>query len=215
LTAFGVNVSVTNMKKAEPTRKPRYRSELRQEQAELTREKIRAATAAILRESGGAEAITFKAVANRAAVTEMTVYRHFPTRAALLEGLWEHMNREMGPNIGMPVSVEALLDQHAELFAGFDRIPEQITASISTAQGREMRSALNTKRRKAFLAIVEDISPRLAADEKIRVAAILQLLHSAYAWSSLREQWRLTGEEAGAATRWAMETLIKNLRRKP
>jgi AcrR family transcriptional regulator len=207
-----MDVSVTNMKRVTQTSRPRYRSGLRQAQAGLTRERIQLAAAGILDDGGAPESITFKAVAERAGVTEMTVYRHFPSRQDLLQGLWEHLNRQMDPAIGMPASAQALCDQHRALFTGFDSIPSQIIASITTAQGREMRAALNGKRRKAFMAIVDGVAGRLGRQERTRAAAVLQLLHSAYAWASLREQWGLSGAEAGEATLWAIDTLLNDLK---
>jgi len=181
----------------------------------MTRARIQQAAAGLLDERGGPESITFKAVADRAGVTEMTVYRHFPTREDLLQGLWQHLNAQMGPDVGMPASAAALLAQHDALFSGFDRIARQITASIVTPQGREMRAALNAKRRDAFLAIVEEVAPHLGRAARTRAAAVLQLLHSAYAWDSMREQWGLDGKAAGKATRWAIETLLDRLRMTP
>lgn len=201
------------MTKVTPSQKPAYRSPLREAQAKLTRARIQEAAASLLDERGAAESITFKAVAERAGVTEMTVYRHFPTRDDLLAGLWRHLNDAMGPGLGMPESVDALLAQHEALFAGFDRIAPQIVASIVTTQGREMRAALNKQRRKAFLAIVEEAAPGLDASRKTAAAAVLQLLHSAYAWDSLREQWGLSGKAAGKATKWAIVALLEDLRR--
>jgi len=197
---------------AKQTSKKGRASSLRSAQMELTRDRIQKATASLLAEHGAPDGITFKAVAERAGVTEMTVYRHFPTRDHLLHGLWEHLNDEMGPGIGMPESADALLNQHDKLFAGFDRVAPQIVASISTAQGREMRASLNAERRKAFLAIVGEIAPHLNPSRKTAAAAVLQLLHSAYAWDSLREQWDLDGKAAGKATKWAIEVFLKELR---
>ena len=203
------------MTKARQTPKPAYRSALRAAQAAQTREKIAGAAAALLEEGGEAESITFRAVAERAGVTEMTVYRHYPTREDLLQGLWQSLNARMGPDIGMPASAAALLAQHAGLFTGFDRIAPQITASITTAQGREMRASLNERRRRAFRAIVQEVAPPLTPEARTRAAAVLQLLHSAHAWMSMREQWGFDGREAAAATRWAIDTLLDQLRKKP
>lgn len=201
------------MKLAKQTRKPVYRSGLRKAQADLTRSRIQEAAASLLDERGAPEGITFKAVAERAGVTEMTVYRHFPKREDLLHGLWQHLNASMGQGLGMPESADALLAQHDTLFTGFDRIAPQIVASITTPQGREMRTSLNPSRRKAFTAIVREVAPELDAGKRTAAAAILQLLHSAYAWDSLREHWGLDGKAAGKATKWAIETLLKELRR--
>lgn len=183
----------------------------RQSKAERTRDGIEAAVEALFDERGGAEEITFRAVAERAGVTEMTVYRHFPTREDLLQGLWRRMNARMG-DVGMPETEAELLNQHDALFNGFDRIAPQIVAAITTPQGREMRAALNKKRRKAFVGIVEEAAPHLSASEKTQAAAVLQLLHSAYAWDSLREQWGMTGKGAAKTTRWAIELILDQLR---
>ena len=197
------------------TRKSRYRSPLREEQAARTRERIEKAAAALINSTNNPEAITFRAVAERAGVTEMTVYRHFPTRDDLLRGLWRQLNARMGAGIGMPSTIEELLAQHAALFSGFDQVAPQIEASITTAPGREMRAALNERRRRAFRAIVDEAAPDLKPEARTRAAAVLQLLHSAHAWMSLREQWGMDGREAGAATRWAIDILLQQLRKKP
>lgn len=202
------------MKKVKPTRKSAYRSTLRAAQAGQTREKIEQAAAALLEEGGAAESVTFRAVATRAGVTEMTVYRHFPTREELLQGLWRSLNTRMGPDIGMPGTGAELLAQHAGLYAGFDRIAPQIIASLTTPQGREMRASLNDQRRRAFRAIAQEVRPDLPARERTRVAAILQLLHSAHAWMSLREQWGFDGQEAATATRWAIDIILEQVRKR-
>jgi hypothetical protein len=115
----------------------------------------------------------------------------------------------------MPASVGGLLAQHAPLFEGFDKVAPQIIASVTTEQGRDMRSALNDKRRRAFRAIVLEAAPHLRPEARTRAAAILQLLHGAHAWMALREQWQMDGGEAAAATRWALDVLLANLRRQP
>ena len=134
---------------------------------------------------------------------------------ALLRGLWERINAKMGPGIGMPHSLDELRGQHRALFAGFDKVAPTIIASLTTPQGRAMRAALNTERHEAFGAIVEEIAPGLPRTEHRRAAALLQLLHSACAWDSLREQWGMDGREAGEATLWLIDLIVSHLGRKP
>jgi AcrR family transcriptional regulator len=192
-----------------------YKSGLRQAQTGMTRARIVAAAEEVLAEEGGAEAITFKRVAERAGMTEMTVYRHFANRDALLRGLWERINAKMGPGIGMPHSLDELRGQHRALFAGFDKVAPTIVASVTTPQGRAMRAALNAERHQAFFAIVDEIAPGLAPAERRRAAALLQLLHSAFAWDSLREQWGMDGGEAGEATLWLIDLIVSHLGKNP
>ena len=51
--------------------------------------------------------------------------------------------------------------------------------------------------------------------ERRRAAALLQLLHSAFAWDSLREQWGMDGSEAGEATLWLIDLIVSHLGRNP
>jgi AcrR family transcriptional regulator len=180
-----------------------YNSALRRDQAEATRERILAALASLVDEGGGNEP-TNRAVAERAQVTEVTVYRHFPSRDLLLKGLWEHLNRQDGVRVGMPESPDELLAKIAPLLASFDAAPAQIIARVTTAQGRAARASLDLERREAFVGIVAGAAPKLAA--------VLQLLYSAYSWLSLREQWDLKGEPAADAIGWATEVLLNDLK---
>lgn len=188
-----------------------YNSALRRDQAEATRERILAAMAALMEEGGGQEP-TNRAVAERAQVTEVTVYRHFPSRELLLKGLWEHLNRKDGVRVGMPESPADLLAKIGPLMASFDASPAQIIARITTQQGRAARSSLDPERREAFLGLVAQAAPALPQGEQVKAAAVLQLLYSAYSWISLREQWALTGKPTADALGWAAEILLNDLK---
>ena len=188
-----------------------YNSALRRDQAEATRERILAAMAALMEEGDGQEP-TNRAVAERAQVTEVTVYRHFPNRQLLLKGLWEHLNRKDGVRVGMPEGPADLLAKIKPLMASFDANPAQIVARITTAQGRAARSSLDPERREAFQAVVAQAAPTLSEAEQVKAAAVLQLLYSAYSWISLREQWGLSGQPAVDALGWATEILLADLK---
>jgi AcrR family transcriptional regulator len=188
-----------------------YNSALRRDQAEATRERILAAMASLVEEGGGQEP-TNRAVAERAQVTEVTVYRHFPSRELLLKGLWEHLNREQGVRVGMPESPDELLAKIGPLLASFDAAPAQIVARVTTAQGRAARASLDPERREAFEGVVARAAPKLTEVDRDKAAAVLQLLYSAYSWLSLREQWDLKGQPAADAVGWAAEVLLDDLK---
>ena len=176
-----------------------YTSPLRKEQAELTRDRILKALSDLLEPDGSSDAVTFKSVAEKAGITEMTVYRHFPTRHDLFKGHWSHMTAQMGPTVGMPRDERDLTEGMTAIHEGFDKIPGQIMASISTPQGQEIRSTMNETRRKAYLACVESVGGSLIRKEKTQAAAIIQMLQSAYAWASMKEQWNFSGQQASEA----------------
>jgi AcrR family transcriptional regulator len=186
-----------------------YKSPLRQQQAEATRERILQAMSELMEECGP-DSISNRQIAERAGVTEITVYRHFPSREALLSALWQRVNAAQGVRGGFPDTLEAIVDQLEPLFDSFDQTPAHIQATLTTPQGRAMRAARDEDRRAAFLKAVEAL-PDLGEEERRSAAAMLQLIYSAYTWLSLREQWGMTGQQAAQAAAWAARTLIADL----
>jgi AcrR family transcriptional regulator len=68
---------------------------LREKQLDLTREAILEAFAAEVVE-GGLDELSFRSVAERAGVSERTVFRHFPTREELIDGFNQYVYRRTG-----------------------------------------------------------------------------------------------------------------------
>jgi AcrR family transcriptional regulator len=187
-----------------------YKSPLRQQQAEATRERILQAMSELMEECGP-ESISNRQIAERAGVTEITIYRHFPSREALLSALWQRVNTVQGIHGGFPETLSAIVDQLEPLFSSFDQTPAHIRATLTTPQGRAMRAARDEDRRAAFLKAVEELEG-LTEQQRRSAAGMLQLIYSAYTWLSLREQWGMTGEQAAQAAAWAAQTLIADLK---
>ncbi|WP_213603021.1 TetR/AcrR family transcriptional regulator [Pseudoxanthomonas japonensis] len=194
-----------------PTRA--YKSDLRREQAYATRSRILDAAAALVEASpDGAAAVTTKRIAQEAGITEVTLYRHFPSRADLNQALWQHMNDLQGVAGGFPTRLSDMLPRLLPLFTSFDATPAHILNTLTSPTGREMRSSQNDARSAAFLQAVQEGNPALAPADRAQAAAVLQLLYSAYSWLSLREQWGLNGADTARAVGWALETLSQDLR---
>jgi AcrR family transcriptional regulator len=191
-----------------------YNSQLRQSQAEATREKILDAMAAIYEEEGRIEAATVRAVAARAGVREITVYRHFPNRENLTQNLWTWLNRKHGVTVGLPESADEIVSKIGPLFQTFEAAPAHVLAAIRTPEGLKVRESLNADRSASFIAALQEIAPDLDPADQAKAAAVLQLLYSSYAWVSMREQWGLSGEVAAEAAAWAAETLLADLRKR-
>ena len=206
------NVSIANMKILKQTSSSKYHSSLRASQANTTRERITDAIFAVFQKHGGQEDITFKDVAKEAGVTEMTVYRHFANREELLQALWHRINAQIG--IDLPDSIAALTGHNQDLHAAYENLAPLILANITSKQGREIRLSRKSERQKAFLKIAHEVNPQLPPKEKKRVAAVLQLLQSSYAWDSLRSNWDMNPKEIAEATLMAIESVISTTRRK-
>lgn len=156
---------------------------------------------------GSLGALTIAKVAERAKITERTVYRHFPTREDLLKGVWPRMQARVGSS-GFPQTADELIATPLRLFARFDEEDGLVRASISSETGREVRLSSNEQRQSAMLACVTDALPNFGGPAKRRRAAIVQLIDSAYGWSVLRDFWGLDGAEAGRAAAEAIAVLL-------
>ncbi len=153
------------------------------------------------------DALTIAKVAERAKVTERTVYRHFLTREDLLKAVWPRMQARVGSS-GFPQTADDLIATPLRLFPRFDEDEGLIRASISSETGREMRLSSNPQRQAAMLACVADALPEMDGIAQRRRAAIVQLIDSAYAWSALRDFWGMDGVEAGRAASEAIAVLL-------
>jgi AcrR family transcriptional regulator len=188
-----------------------YTSTLRERQVAQTRELILDAVTTLLADRRADEVAT-RDIAAAAGVSERTVYRHFPDRDSLLDGL----SRRLPPLADMP-SFEAggldelaptsrrlmeLLDEHyvtARAEAVFNADPRRFAADTQD-NTREMR------------ALIARELPDLGEREQLRIAAVIRCLVSTQAWLRMREEFGVPGTESGPVVAWVIDTIIKELR---
>lgn len=185
---------------------------LREQHAEATRDRILAAVAGLL-ERGDAEELTMPGVADAAGISLRTVYRYYPTREELLEaaGRWigDDLLRHPYPQT---------LDEVAELFRvgcrDFDEHPGLVRALALSQLGQRVRGYRRRERLHAISTVLRDEVGDLPEEELRRAEAVLAYLHNILAYTALREESALSGEEIGEALGWAIETLVKDLRKR-
>lgn len=146
-------------------------------------------------------------VAARAGATERTVFRHFPSRDTLIAAVWPRMQARVR-SLGFPRTADDLIGTPLRLFPGFDKEERLVRASAFSAAGREVRRSANRERQEAMRACVRDAFPRMPEPELTRLAAIVQLIDSAYGWAVMKEHWGLDGNEAGLAASQALAVLL-------
>jgi AcrR family transcriptional regulator len=153
------------------------------------------------------ESLTMAGVASRAGVTERTVFRHYPSRDALISAIWPRIQARVH-SPGFPRTAAAMIDTPPRLFPEFDKEERLIRASAFSAAGREVRRASNAERQEAARACVRDAFPDIREPELTRLAAVVQLIDSAYGWAVMKEYWGLDGAEAGLAASQALAVLL-------
>jgi len=185
-----------------------YDSPLREQQAERTRSLILDALTELLRDHP-ADEVTTRQVAERAGVSQPTVYRHFPDRSALIDGLAERIEAQARDRAGSPTTLEGWAAWAVAAFRAADEHDVEVTAdAVLNADPRRVSQA-SRDRTAALEASIRASHPELDVASRKRLAALVRVLLSSQAWLRMREEFGLTGAESGPAVRWAVEVLAR------
>lgn len=186
---------------------------LREENAERTRERIADAVAAHLAERG-TEGLSLPTVARRAGVSVATIYRYHPTREALLEAYNAWVQSRLGIR-SYRFEVDEFPASVANAFRGFDAIEPTVRAQLNLAASRESFAHVRSRRLADMAANLEPVTRRLSPKDRAKACAAFATLTGAPAWQMMRDEWGLTGAEAGDAAAWAVRALLGALRARP
>jgi len=183
-----------------------YNSPRRTVAATKTRARIVAAAAAILGTAEGIRGFSLQAVADKAAVTRLTVYNQFGSRRALLEAVFDEMAARGGlhriPEVMAGSDPQAGLLQVIAIFCEFwsfgsDALGPLHAAGASDPEfGASVRDR-NERRRHLLSVLVR----RMANDRKLRPKALGDLIDVLFALTSFAFFSQLTagGRPAAAA----------------
>ncbi|MCP3367875.1 TetR/AcrR family transcriptional regulator [Bradyrhizobium cajani] len=190
----------------------RHKASLRDEYAELTRQRIVAAFVETL-EDDAADEVSIAAVARRAKVAERTIYRHFKTRAELFAAAGEWIEDNVFGYVPFS-SPDELPDIFRKLCKSFDRHPNLARAIAMTRAGRSVRAGfrrhLIERHSKAMAPLVRHLKPK----EVRQAEALAAYLNNVLAWSALREDFGMSSAEIADAIDWALRTLLKDIRQR-
>jgi AcrR family transcriptional regulator len=184
-------------------------SPLRAKLADTTRDAIVDAFVSQLTEDGGFD-VNYAALARRAQVSIQTLYRHFPTRDALLDALTLRAGRAMALR-ELPHDRDGLIATVRALFPRFDQHASLFTAQVHAGARSQIRARGRSRRAGAFEDVLAKATPHVPAARRRAAAGILHMLVSAGTWHRLREDLNLDGAQAGEITAWAVDTLWRAL----
>jgi AcrR family transcriptional regulator len=185
---------------------------LREQHALATRERILGAVADLL-ERGAAQDLTMPEVAGASGVSLRTIYRYFPAREDLLEAAGRWIGDELLKH-PYPRDLDEVADRYQEGVADFDERPGLVRALAFSQLGRRVRGYRRRERLEAIGRALRAELPDLSERELRQAEAVLAYLHNMLAYTTLREEGGLSGEEIGEAIGWAIRTLIQDLRKR-
>jgi AcrR family transcriptional regulator len=191
---------------ARPRRK--YDSPLRRQQAADTYDRIVAAGVAILHEMPlwKWQALTVRAVAQRAGVTERTVYRHFATERELRELVMARLEEEAGVDIE-----DLVLDDLEEITSRLYRYVSSFPLEPRTPPDPALASA-GRRLGQALLGAVARDTEGWSEDDRTLAAAMLDVLWSLVAYERLVGAWELDPDQAVRGVIWVMGLVQEAIR---
>lgn len=158
------------------------------------------------------EPFSHEAIAVRTGIAARTVYRHFPTRAALVGALWERMRDDTGTR--WPTSEADIAPAVREQFARFEAHAPLARAAIVASASADYPTYGSAEGRAAFrqslAAVLRDLSP----EEGDRLVALCVAIYSAPFWQLLRDRGQLAPNDAAEAAALALEAVIGAARSK-
>ncbi|MEN3283346.1 MAG: hypothetical protein V7607_4486 [Solirubrobacteraceae bacterium] len=184
-------------------------STLREEAEARARERIVSAFVDCIGAFGGDE-FPLAVVAERAGVSERTIYRYYPRRVALLSAAaaWIHQHFFRFSEF---TSLDDLPRVYREACMRFEERPDLAAAMAHSPRGLGDRAAFRQKviaaHRRALEPLAQDVP-----ESKVRlVLGILACLDNVSSWITMREELGLSSEEIADAVEWAITTLIADV----
>lgn len=207
-------MSVTDGAKGPDGRTPgerrRYDSPARRRQVAETRERIVDAASALVHgfPTWDWHALTFRAVAERAGVSERTVYRHYATERELHDAVMRRLEQEAGVSYE-GVDLDGLADVAALVFSSlssFAVAPAVFDDPTFAAEDQVRRDALRD-------AVAAAATTNGWTDtERDMAAGLLDVLWNVPSFERLVVQWGLAADDANGAIGWAIDLVVSAIR---
>ncbi|MDB5972203.1 MAG: TetR/AcrR family transcriptional regulator [Hydrocarboniphaga sp.] len=186
----------------------RYDSPLRQQQTTETRDRILAAGADLVRgfPSWDWQGLTFRAVGERAGVSERTVHRHFSTERKLRDALVQRLTEESG------VTLEGLkLDDFVAVVTRMFSYLSSFAVAPATVADPSF-AAVDQHRRDSLLGAVVGATPGWSVTERQMAAAVLDMVSNVPPYERLIAAWHMQPEQAIRCVTWVIGLVEEAIR---
>jgi len=182
------------------------RPSLRQVQRAVTEQRIIEALAALIDEEHPLE-ISMAAVAKRAAVSEPTLYRHFPTKRDLFAALAGYQFRTVAAGLA-PASADDIADAVRTVFQRSSAM-ENVVRWTLAATDPERVPRPNVHARLAMLRTALGDQAEGDDDDPQFLLRTVLLLTSPMAWLYWKDYLGLDTADAAATAGWAIKALTR------
>ena len=188
---------------------------IRKRQTEMTRASIMEALAEIIVEEGPL-GFTVQNVADRAGVSHRTVYRYFPNREAMCNGLVDfiEVSRSKEGQKTTPTSLADLIDILPPIFEALGKDRNLFGSLSLLILSSGALPATMEKRDRQMERLVREIAPSLPRDEVDRSATLIRHLGSSLSWMVLTTRFKQSDREAAEVAVHGIELAIKELKRR-
>jgi AcrR family transcriptional regulator len=185
-----------------------YDTSLRREQAAATRERIVTAGSELLHTGSVRDwkRLTVRAVADRAGVSERTVYRHFGNERGLTDAVMHRLEHEAGIDLeGMGLGdIATVATRILDHVASYPMEPRPaLDATLVDA---------NRRQKEALLGAVAAVAGAWPEEQQILVAALFDVLWSVEAFERLVGDWRIAPTDAIGGLAWVIGLLEQAVR---
>jgi AcrR family transcriptional regulator len=179
-------------------RRRRYDSTRRREQAAATRARILGAGSELVHQSAVRDwqGLTVRAVADRAGVSERTVYRHFANERTLRDAVMHRLEEEAGIDLSA-LRLGGIAGVVRRTFEHLSAYPIPLRAPLDdTLQETDRR------RRSALLEALAPYAATWDDAERELVAALFDVLWSNASYERLVADWHIEPTTAAAGSAW-------------
>jgi len=184
-----------------------YRSQLRDEQAQGTRERILEAVMKLF--ARGVVEVTVPAVAREAGVSIPTVYRYYKTKRELLEAIYAFaMRRTMPAQLKPPTSMADFRDGVRIVLDNLESFGDVERAAIASPGAEQVRHATMGTRIAIAHQVADAIAPELSDADRDHLARLVIVLSLSGTLRMLREHLELSADETVDEIEWVVRAVI-------
>lgn len=184
-----------------------YRSALREDQVELTRDRILDATIEVM--SRGVTELSIPAVAKEAGVSVPTIYRHFKNKRGLVSAIADRVQRSVSPKHPQADTPEELAACVRPAYEHHDALPEVVRAAARSELRRRLERGTEGQKqraawiRRAFAPVTRNLPKR----EREHLLRMVHVLCSSSTLRAFEDHFGDAPTEAADTVAWTIRAL--------